>query len=76
MPEKTTLFPSMEDTPDISKLIDMLRRALPYLQGYDLMGCGPRASKREYTELNDLEKEIAKAIGEDPADYGYHNSGG
>lgn len=75
MPPKT-MFPAMENTPDTHKLIDMLRRALPYLEGYDLMGTGGLVSKKEYTELNDLEKEIAEVIGEDPAGYGYHSRNG
>jgi len=62
----------MEDQERIRHLEDLLRRALPFLEGYDLMGTGGLVSKKEYTAMNDLEKEIAEAIGEDHSDVGHH----
>lgn len=57
-------------------LKDLLRLTLPFLERYDLMGTGGFVSKKEYTEMNNLEKEIAEAIGEDPNNYGSHSKVG
>jgi len=58
------------------RLVELLRQALPFLEGYDLMGTGGLVSKSEYTTMNQLEKEIAVAIGEDPDEYGHHSECG
>lgn len=58
------------------KLIELLRQALPFLEGYDLMGTGGFVPKKVYEELNTLEKEIAIVLDEDPDDCGNHTKVG
>lgn len=66
----------MEDQERIHHLEELLRQALPFLEGYDMMGTGGLVRKREYTAMNDLEKEIATAVGSDPKEVGHHSDCG
>jgi len=73
---KKTLKDKVVDVNDPAYLKELLQKALPFLESYDLMGTGGLVDRSEYGEMNMLEKEIAEAIGENSNDYGFHNSSG
>lgn len=73
---KKTLTEEAVNTDDPEYLKELLRKALPFLGSYDLMGTGGLVGKDEYGEMNMLEKEIAEAVGLNANDYGFHGSSG
>ena len=61
---------------EIDRLKGLLKQALEYLPGYDMVGTGGKVRRKDYEEMNKLEKAIAREVGEDPRNYGCHGPNG
>ena len=48
------------------KAKELAARALPYIEGFDLMGTGPTPSRKECDEINSLLHDIYELLGTSP----------